>query len=181
MYCWWWKSFSRFILLRKALSPDIDNLQKIFKVQFICGSRQELDAWLFSCFFSGYRIFTRFVFWSVGCDVLACSVCLFVCLFVCFAVLGFELRAYTFSHSTSPFFVMGFFWERISQVICPGWLQTAILLITTSWVARIYRPEPLAPYLLGCSERLQKRVSFCFHSNIIKYPQGWPSNTGCQI
>jgi hypothetical protein len=26
-----------------------------------------------------------------------------------FAVLGFELRAYTSSHSTSPFFVMGFF------------------------------------------------------------------------
>jgi hypothetical protein len=24
-------------------------------------------------------------------------------------VLGFELRAYTLSHSTSPFFVMGFF------------------------------------------------------------------------
>jgi hypothetical protein len=26
-----------------------------------------------------------------------------------FAVLGFELRAYTLSYSTSPFFVMGFF------------------------------------------------------------------------
>jgi hypothetical protein len=26
-----------------------------------------------------------------------------------FAVFGFELRAYTLSHSTSPFFVMGFF------------------------------------------------------------------------
>jgi hypothetical protein len=25
------------------------------------------------------------------------------------AVLGLELRGYTFSHSTSPFFVMGFF------------------------------------------------------------------------
>jgi hypothetical protein len=33
--------------------------------------------------------------------------CLFVCLF--FAVLGFELRTYTLSHSTSPFFVMEFF------------------------------------------------------------------------
>jgi hypothetical protein len=28
--------------------------------------------------------------------------------FVC-VVLGFELRAYTLSHSTSPFFIMGFF------------------------------------------------------------------------
>jgi hypothetical protein len=26
-----------------------------------------------------------------------------------FAVLGFELRAYTLSHSTSSFFIMGFF------------------------------------------------------------------------
>jgi hypothetical protein len=32
---------------------------------------------------------------------------LFVCLFV-FAVLGFELRAYNLSHSTSLFFVLGF-------------------------------------------------------------------------
>jgi hypothetical protein len=31
-----------------------------------------------------------------------------VCI-VIFAVLGFELRAYTLSHSTSPFFVMDFF------------------------------------------------------------------------
>jgi hypothetical protein len=30
-------------------------------------------------------------------------------LFYHFLVLGFELRAYTLSHSTSPFFVMGFF------------------------------------------------------------------------
>jgi hypothetical protein len=34
---------------------------------------------------------------------------LFVCLFVCFVVLGFELRAYTLSHSTSLLFVMGVF------------------------------------------------------------------------
>jgi hypothetical protein len=30
-------------------------------------------------------------------------------LFFFFVVLGFELRAYTLSHSTSPTFVMGFF------------------------------------------------------------------------
>jgi hypothetical protein len=33
---------------------------------------------------------------------------LFIYLFI-FAVLGFELRAYTLSHSTSPIFVIGFF------------------------------------------------------------------------
>jgi hypothetical protein len=33
--------------------------------------------------------------------------------FFFFAVLGFELRAYTLSHSTSPFFVKGFL-DRVS-------------------------------------------------------------------
>jgi hypothetical protein len=41
--------------------------------------------------------------------------------FFFFAVLGFELRAYTLSHSASPF-CDGFFQDRISQTICPGWL-----------------------------------------------------------
>jgi hypothetical protein len=41
-----------------------------------------------------------------------------------FAVLGFELRAYTLSYYASsphPPFVMGFS-DRVSQTICPGWL-----------------------------------------------------------
>jgi hypothetical protein len=32
--------------------------------------------------------------------------------------------------------VMGFFRDRVSRTICPGWLRTAILLISASWVAR---------------------------------------------
>jgi hypothetical protein len=35
--------------------------------------------------------------------------------FFSFAVLGLELRAYTLSHSTSPFFVMDFFREKVSR------------------------------------------------------------------
>jgi hypothetical protein len=46
-------------------------------------------------------------------------------------VLGLELRAYTLSHSTSPFYD-GFFQDRVLQTICLGWLQTAILLISDS-------------------------------------------------
>jgi hypothetical protein len=42
--------------------------------------------------------------------------------FFFFAILGFELRAYTLSHSTSPFFVMGFFRDRVSSTIRLGWL-----------------------------------------------------------
>jgi hypothetical protein len=37
------------------------------------------------------------------------NVNLFIYLFIYLAVLGFEPRAYTLSHSTSPFFCDGFF------------------------------------------------------------------------
>jgi hypothetical protein len=40
-------------------------------------------------------------------------------LFFFFAILGFELRAYTLSHSTNPFYDV-FFWDRVSKTICPG-------------------------------------------------------------
>jgi hypothetical protein len=37
------------------------------------------------------------------------------------STVGFELKAYTLSHSTSPLFV--YFQDRVSQTICPGWLS----------------------------------------------------------
>jgi hypothetical protein len=54
-----------------------------------------------------------------------------------------------------PFFVMRFFWHRVSQTICPCWFQTMILLISVSWVARItgvshWRPDDF--YLLITSK-----------------------------
>jgi hypothetical protein len=52
-------------------------------------------------------------------------------LFLFFVVLGLELRAYTLSHSTSPF-CDGFFQYWVTRVICPDWLQTAIILISAS-------------------------------------------------
>jgi hypothetical protein len=51
-------------------------------------------------------------------------------------VLEFELKAFTLSHSTIPIFVK-VFWDRVSWTTCLGWLQTMILLISASWVARI--------------------------------------------
>jgi hypothetical protein len=42
--------------------------------------------------------------------------------FIFFAVLGLELRAYTLSHSTSPFLMKGFFKIGPYKLICPGWL-----------------------------------------------------------
>jgi hypothetical protein len=49
--------------------------------------------------------------------------------FFFFAVLEFDLRGYTLSQSTSPIFVKGF-QDRVSRTICPGWLQTAIFLLS---------------------------------------------------
>jgi hypothetical protein len=48
-----------------------------------------------------------------------------------FSVLGFELRAYTLTQSTSPFFVMCFF-KIVLGTICTGWLWITILLISAS-------------------------------------------------
>jgi hypothetical protein len=62
-------------------------------------------------------------------------------------VLGLELRAYTLSHSTSPFFVC-YFQDRVSQTICPGWLRTTVLLIAASQVARIIGVSHWHPALL---------------------------------
>jgi hypothetical protein len=36
-----------------------------------------------------------------------------------------------------PCFVLGFFWDRVSQTIFPGWLWAVILLISASQVARL--------------------------------------------
>jgi hypothetical protein len=67
-----------------------------------------------------------------------------------FSVLGLELRISTLSHSTSPFLWRDF-QDRVSRTIGPGWLQTKILLISTSWAARItgmshWRPAEVASY-----------------------------------
>jgi hypothetical protein len=37
----------------------------------------------------------------------------------------------------SAFFCDRCFQDRVSQTICPGWLQTMILLLSGSWVAGI--------------------------------------------
>jgi hypothetical protein len=54
-----------------------------------------------------------------------------------FVALGFELRAYALSHSTSSFFCDGFFLDRVFWTICQGWLWTWILLLSVFWVTKI--------------------------------------------
>jgi hypothetical protein len=69
-----------------------------------------------------------------------------------------------------PFFVMGWvlfcfvFWDRVMQTISPVWLRTEILLISASWIARIYRREPPALILMGSF--LNDSVVFLF----VKHP-----------
>jgi hypothetical protein len=71
-------------------------------------------------------------------DLFFGFVCVCVCVCVCLCVvLGLELRVFTLSHSTSPIFCDRVFQDTVSQTICPGWLQTAILLISDCWVASI--------------------------------------------
>jgi hypothetical protein len=45
-------------------------------------------------------------------------------------------------------FLKGFFQDRVSWTICLGWLWTAILLISTSWAARITGASHLCPVKL---------------------------------
>jgi hypothetical protein len=65
----------------------------------------------------------------------------------------------------SALFCDGFFCDRVSWTICPGWLRTAILLISASWVARITGvshccPAVYSPLLLttGLSSALSQAL-----------------------
>jgi hypothetical protein len=42
--------------------------------------------------------------------------------FLVLVVLGLELMVYTLNHSTSPFYVMGFFEIGSYELFAPGWL-----------------------------------------------------------
>jgi hypothetical protein len=57
--------------------------------------------------------------------------------FFFFLVLRFELRAYIPWTTPPALFWDGFFWDRVSWTICPGWLWNLILLISAFWVIRI--------------------------------------------
>jgi hypothetical protein len=50
--------------------------------------------------------------------------------FLFFAVLEFELRASTTRATPPTLFCVEYFRDRVLQIICLGWLQTTILLIS---------------------------------------------------
>jgi hypothetical protein len=77
--------------------------------------------------------------------------------FFLFHYWGLNSGPYTLTHSTSPFLYI-FFWDRVSWAICQGWLQTAILLISAFWVARI----------TGVSHQCPAEVYFFYFFNTLK-------------
>jgi hypothetical protein len=63
---------------------------------------------------------------------------LFIYLFIYFCDTGAWTQGPSpWATPPAQFFVIGFFWDRVSWTIYPGWLWTVILLISASWVARI--------------------------------------------
>jgi hypothetical protein len=80
--------------------------------------------------------FWKYVLLVFGFDSSFSWQCLF-CLFV-FCGMGFELKVYTLSHSTSPFLWWVFFFEIGShKLLVRCWLWTTIPVMSASWVARI--------------------------------------------
>jgi hypothetical protein len=84
---------------------------------------------------------------------------------------GFALtkqELYHLSHTSSPF-CSGYFGDRVSQTICLCCLQTVILLISASQVARIIdvSPRHLASFLLTY------RISYSHTSQSYKVTQCW--------
>jgi hypothetical protein len=78
------------------------------------------------------------LFW--GCSITSSFI---------FSIVGLELRAYTLSHSTSPFLWRIFFKIGSQELLCQGWVRTLILLISVSWVARITGLSHQCPALLS--------------------------------
>jgi hypothetical protein len=123
----WWNSFSSLEDTQQVLCKDV--------IDFVLGLL-DMPYWRNLCMFLFYE-----------CNSLH-EVCIFA-LFLVFlggggAVLLLELRA---SHllgrcsttwaALSDLFCVGYFQDRVSWTICPGWLLTSVLLISVSWVAEI--------------------------------------------
>jgi hypothetical protein len=83
------------------------NIQYSNYLLSICTALEITEQWfkVFGCLHRLYPYTTSFFFF--------------------FSVLGFELRTNTLSQSTSPYCV-GFYWDKVSRTICPGWLWTSI-------------------------------------------------------
>jgi hypothetical protein len=87
--------------------------------------------------------------------------CQLKCSFFCGA--GAWTQALHLEHSTSPFFVMGFFEIGFHKLFAWGWLQTVILLISVSWVPRI----------TGVNHCTRSLLFFFFGDRVLLYSLAW--------
>jgi hypothetical protein len=85
----------------------------------------------------------KFIMCQLKLKILFTKVRKRMCLFF-LVVLGFEFRAlYLLERQSTTWatlpalFCVGCFLDRVFQIICLNWLQTVILLISASWIARI--------------------------------------------
>jgi hypothetical protein len=71
--------------------------------------------------------------------------------------------------ATSPplFLCAGFFRDRVSQIIFPGWLQTMTLLISASWVPRITAVSHWSERCVLIVKTIQKATTYLFTEWII--------------
>jgi hypothetical protein len=70
-------------------------------------------------------------------------------------------------------YCIGYFWDRVSWTICPGWLRTPILLISASWVAKITgRSHRLTGFPFFKIHSLVDRPLYCFQALTIKDKAG---------
>jgi hypothetical protein len=95
---------------------------------------------IFSCVYWPFvflqlKIF-QFIWLVIDWIIYSVSLLIYLSFIYLFVVLGLELTAYTFSHSTSPF-LDRIFQDRVSRTVCLDWLWTSILLVSASQVARI--------------------------------------------
>jgi hypothetical protein len=75
------------------------------------------------------------------------------------------------SHSTSPIYCVGYFWDTDLENIWLGWFQTVIYLISAYWAGRVMLPPAPGPtlcsyYLISARSTWDPRIPDT-HSNTI--------------
>jgi hypothetical protein len=116
-----------------CMPPRLPGVQLSVEVSFAL----PIDFWVLSSLSWHPSILNIFLTILQGSEVPTLHFC--VCVALCLCVCGTRVwtQGLYLESLRQPIFVMGFFQDRVSQIICPGWLWTASLLISASWVARI--------------------------------------------
>jgi hypothetical protein len=122
------------------------SLPLLFVFIYILGFLFHSHILVFNFTFAFEMMEGRWRVWVLVHIGLCIKIIFFVCVCVCVCVCargrgvwtqGFMLTCSTAWVTPPALFCVGYFWDRVSQTICLGWLQTPIFLISASWVAWI--------------------------------------------